>query len=40
MKILIKSAGMDDWTELKSEQLAILKMIGLDIEEFFKKTFF
>ena len=40
MKVLIKSAGMNDWTELESEQLAVLKMIGLDIEEFFKKTFF
>ena len=40
MKILVKNAGMDDWTELKSEQPLALKMLGLDLEKLLKETFF
>ena len=40
MRILVKSAGMDDWTELKSEHLTVLKMLGLDLEKLLKETFF
>ena len=40
MKVLVKSAGMDDWTELKYEHLTVLKMLGLDLEKLLKETFF